>query len=241
MARWDTIQVAGHSMRVYLDVPAGGGAVPGVVVIQHGPGVDRFIEDRVEDLARHGYAAAAPDLYHRQPQDGADMMTRIGRLRDDEILADTDATVAHLRRLPDARVADLAVLGFCMGGRVAYLLAGARPAAWRAAGVFYGGNIMKAWGGGPSPFDRTRDIACPVAGFFGAEDANPSPDDVKAIDAELTRHGKRHEFHMYDGANHAFLNFMNAERHRPGPAKDAWTKMLGFLDRHLKGRAAATA
>jgi Dienelactone hydrolase family len=45
-------------------------------------------------------------------------------------------TVAHLRQLSDARVGDLAVLGFCMGGRITYLLAGARPASWRAAGVF---------------------------------------------------------------------------------------------------------
>ena len=98
MARWDTIQVEGQPMRVYLDVPAGGGAAPGVVVIMHGPGLDRFVEDRVEDLARHGYAAAAPDLYHRQPPDG-DMMTRVGRLRDKEILADVDAAAAHLKRV----------------------------------------------------------------------------------------------------------------------------------------------
>src|SRR5882672_3033757 len=136
MARWDTLQVDGTPMRVYLDTPAGGGTAPGVVVIQHGPGLDRFIEDRVEDLARHGYVAAAPDLYHRQPQDGADMMTRMGRLRDKEILVDVDATIAHLRSLKDARVGGLAVLGFCMGGRVTHMLAGARPAAWRTAGVF---------------------------------------------------------------------------------------------------------
>jgi carboxymethylenebutenolidase len=238
MARWDTIEAGGSAMRVYLDVPAEGGAAPGVVVIMHGPGVDRFMEDRAEDLARHGYAAAAPDLYHRQPADGADMMTRMGRLRDADILVDADATIAHLRRLSDARVGDLAVLGFCMGGRVTYLLAGARPAAWRAAGVFYGGNIMKPWGEGPAPFDLTGAIACPVIGFFGLEDANPSPADVDRIDAELTRHGKSHEFHRYEGAGHAFLNFTNAERYRAEPAKDAWAKMLGFLDRHLKGQPA---
>src|SRR5947209_13503667 len=56
----------------------------------HGPGLDKFIEDRVDDLAHHGYAAAAPDLYHRQPEDGADMMARIGRLRDKEIIADAE-------------------------------------------------------------------------------------------------------------------------------------------------------
>ena len=237
MARWDTLQADGQPMRVYVDVPGGGGAAPGVVVIQHGPGVDRFIEDRVEQLAHRGYAAAAPDLYHRQPADGGDMMTRMGRLRDREIVSDVDATIAHLRGLADARVGDLAVLGFCMGGRVTYMLAGARPAAWRAAGVFYGGNIMKPWGDAPTPFDLTREIACPLIGFFGAEDGNPSPDDVKKIDAELTKHGKPHEFHTYEGAGHAFLNFSNPERYREKQGADAWTKMLAFLDRHLPRRS----
>jgi len=233
MARWDTIQVDGQPMRVYLDTPPGGGAVPGVVVIMHGPGLDRFVEDRVEDLARNGYAAIAPDLYHRQPPDG-DMMTRVGRLRDREILADADAATAHLKGLTEVRVGDLAVLGFCMGGRITYLLAGARPATWRAAGVFYGGSIMKAWGDGPAPFDLTRDIAAPMIGFFGLEDGNPSPADVDKIDAELARHGKPHEFHRYEGAGHAFLNFTNADRYRASQAKDAWEKMLAFLGRHLK-------
>ena len=238
MARWDTIRVDGQPMRVYLDVPVAGGLVPGVVVIMHGPGLDRFVEDRVEDLARHGYAAIAPDLYHRQPEDGSDMMTRVGRLRDAEILADADAAIAHLEQAPDARVRDLAVLGFCMGGRITYLLAGARPGVWQAAGVFYGGNIMKAWGDGPAPLSLTAHITCPVIGFFGLDDTNPSPDDVKTIDAELTAHGKAHEFHSYAGAGHAFLNFMNAERHRPSQGADAWDKMLGFLDRQLNRRAA---
>src|SRR6267142_2551583 len=168
MGRSDTLQVNGHPMRVYLDVPAGGGTRPGVVVMIHGPGLDKFIETQVEDLARHGYIAAAPDLFHRQ-----------------------------------------------------------------AAGGFYGGNIMKPWGDGPAPFDLTSRITCPIVGFFGADDTNPSPEDVMKIDAELTKHGKPHEFHMYEGAGHAFLNFMNAERHRPKQAAEAWPKMLAFLDQHV--------
>jgi carboxymethylenebutenolidase len=221
-------------MRIYSRAPVDVAEAPGVVVIMHGPGLDKFVEDRVDALARHGYAAAAPDLYHRQPNDAADMMTRIGRLRDAEIIADADAAVAHLRAMKETRVTDLAVLGFCMGGRITYLLAGARPAAWRAAGVFYGGNIMKAWGDGPTPLDLTKDISAPMIGFFGQEDTNPSPADVDAIDAELSRHGKAHEFHRYEGAGHAFLNFTNAERYRASQAKDAWEKMLAFLGRHLK-------
>ena len=234
MARMDPVAVNGQPMNVYVDVPPGGGTRAGVIVMIHGPGLDRFIQAQVEDLARHGYAAASPDLFHRQPpSDGTDTMARIGRLRDREIVDDADAAIAHLRALPDAKVGPLAVLGFCMGGRNTYLLAGARPANWKAAGVFYGGNIMKPWGDGPSPFDLTAQIACPVLGLFGADDANPSPDDVKKIAAALTAHGKPHEFHTYDGAGHAFLNFTNPERHRPAQAADAWQKMLAFLAQHL--------
>ena len=233
MGRWEITQVDGQPMRVYVDAPAGRATAPGVVVIMHGPGLDRFVEDRVENLASHGYAAAAPDLYHRQPQDNADMMARIARLRDPEIVADADGAVRVLRGMTNPRVGDLAVLGFCMGGRITYMLAGARPQNWKAAGVFYGGNIMKAWGDAPTPFDLTKNIACPVIGFFGADDPNPSTADVHKIDAELTKFGKPHEFHMYDGAGHAFLNFMNAERYREAQGKDAWDKMLAFLGRHL--------
>ena len=236
MGRWETTQVDGQPMRVYVDAPAGRATAPGVVVIMHGPGLDRFVEDRVQDLARQGYVAAAPDLYHRQPDDVSDMMARIGMLKDPEIVADVDATVAHMRALPNPRVTDLAVLGFCMGGRITYMLAGARPDTWTAAGVFYGGNIMKRWGDAPTPFDLTKDIACPMIGFFGAEDQNPSTADVHKIDTELTKLGKLHEFHMYDGAGHAFLNFTNADRYRETQAKDAWEKMSAFLGRQVPAK-----
>ena len=54
--------------------------------------------------------------------------------------------------------------------------------------------------------------------------------------ARYTRFGKPHEFHMYDGAGHAFLNFMNAERYRETQAKDAWEKMLAFLGKHMPAK-----
>ncbi len=201
----------------------------------HGPGLDRFIEAQVDALALHGFVAAAPDVFHRQPDDGADTMARIARLVDDEILADVDEAVAHLRTLTTG---PLAVIGFCMGGRNAYLAAAARPGVWSAAGVFYGGNITKPWGGTVSPFDRTARIACPLVGFFGKEDTNPSPADVAALSAELSRHGVGHTFRSYPDAGHAFLNFTNPERHRPAAAADAWSRLLAFLDREL-GRTPA--
>ena len=99
----------------------------------HGPGLDHFIETQVRALAAHGFLAASPDVFHRQPDDGAETMTKIGRLRDDEIIADARAAAAYLRERTSAK---LAVIGFCMGGRNTYLLAGAAPELWSAAGVF---------------------------------------------------------------------------------------------------------
>lgn len=230
-------------MRVYLAVPmqesteATSEPRPAVIVMIHGPGLDRFIEAMVDALALHGFIAAAPDLYHRQPaDDGADAMARIARLRDREIVEDVTATIAHLRGRGDVHPGKLGILGFCMGGRNAYLLAGAQPDTFAAVGVFYGGNIMKAWpeaDGGPSPFDRTDQIACPVLGLFGQDDTNPSPSDVAQLGAALVSAGARHTFHSYAGAGHAFLNFTNAERHRPAQAADAWARLLAFLDANL--------
>ncbi|MGH7300228.1 MAG: dienelactone hydrolase family protein, partial [Candidatus Rokuibacteriota bacterium] len=100
MAQWDRIDVDGSAMRLYVGMPSLGRAFPAVIVIQHGPGVDKFIEDRVENLAQQGYLAIAPDLYHRQTEDG-DVMTRIGRLRDAEVINDVNAAVNYARRLKD--------------------------------------------------------------------------------------------------------------------------------------------
>jgi carboxymethylenebutenolidase len=219
-------------MRGYVSQPGGGEHAPAVIVIHHGWGVDEVIMDRVDDLAQHGFVAVAPDLYHRQaPED--DMMTRVRRLRDREVTADVDATTQYLEAMPATAAGFVGILGFCMGGRVAYLIAGANPRL-KAAAVFYGGDIMVPWGEGPSPLDLTPHIRCPIIGFFGADDTNPSAADVKRISAELERFGKAHEFHSYPDTGHAFLNFRLAERYREAPARDAWARLLAFLDTHLK-------
>jgi carboxymethylenebutenolidase len=230
--RWDTITVNGQTMRVYVGVPSGARRAPGVLVAQHGAGVDGFIQDVVNRLFRQGYVAAAPELYHRQPPDTKDNPTRIGMLRDGEIVADMNATAAHLKTLREPAVGPIGIVGFCMGGRVAYLMAAANSEI-RACAVFYGGNIFKAWGAPPTPFERTQDITCPMIGFFGVEDTNPSPEDVAKIEAGLTRLGKPHEFHVYDNAGHAFQNFLDAARYRSRPARGSWSEMLAFFAEHL--------
>jgi carboxymethylenebutenolidase len=231
--RWETTEVDGGPMRLYVGAPDRAGPHPVVLVAQHAAGVDAQIQDAVHRLHREGYIVAAPELFHRQAAD-VDPTKRSSMLRDDEIIADLRATIAHLKN--SMALGPIGIVGFCMGGRVSYLATGSLPEL-ACAVVFYGGNIMKALGDGPSPFERTANIQCPVLGCFGANDANPSPEDVQRIAAELAKHGKWHEFHTYRDAGHAFQDFIRADRHCARPARASWGEMLAFLDERLRHTA----
>jgi carboxymethylenebutenolidase len=85
-----------------------------------------------------------------------------------------------------------------------------------------------------------QNIDCPIIGFFGNDDQNPSPADVDRIAATLKGHGKTFAFHRYDGAGHAFQNFKEAN-YRKEASDDAWAKLIPFFQAALKVRAGAAA
>ena len=231
--RWDTLSVDGSPMRCYLSTPEGPGPFPAVVVAQHAGGVDDFIETMTDRLAAAGYVGIAPELYHREDPNSSDnAFIHMGHLRDPNIVQDVNAAIEHLKTLSEVRSDRIGITGFCMGGRVAYLLATHNPDL-RAAVAFYAGNIMTPWGEGPAPFDRTDKIGCPLMGLFGEDDQNPNPADVAKLDAELNRLGKAHEFHSYPGAGHAFMS-EGRPSYRQQAAEDAWPKCVGWFDRYLK-------
>jgi carboxymethylenebutenolidase len=187
-------------------------------------------------LALQGYAAVAPYLYHRDgPDCKDDNPTRKARLRDPTLIKDITATMGFLKIHPQVDGSRLGIVGFCMGGRLVYLMSAASRDL-KAGVMFYGSSTMMPFGDGPSPFDRTREINCPIQGHFGAQDKNPSPDDMRKLDAELTRWGKTHEFHTYAGAAHAFVN-TDSHNYRPHAAALSWPRATEFLSRHLVGPA----
>ena len=229
---WENVKVDGSSMRVYVSAPDGASKVPGIVVVQGQTGVDDFLEfSRM--VAAQGFVAAALDLYHRDPPDCKDdAPTRRMRLTDATLITDINATVDHLQSRPFVDPDRIGVVGFCMGGRAVYLMS-AVNADLKAGVMYYGGDPFHAWGSGPSPFERTKDIHCPIMGHFGEDDKNPSPADMRKLDAELTRLRKLHEFHSYANAAHAFANFGSANYHEQA-AKASWPRTFGFFARHLK-------
>ena len=235
LSSWQQVACDGSMMRMHVSVPAGTGPFPALVVAQHQGGVDEFMQSVTSRLADAGYVAAAPELYHR---DGAacadDAKTRSMRLRDRNVIADMNAAVSFLQKHSAVTPARIGIIGFCMGGRVVYLMAAANPDL-KAAVAYYGGNIFRAWGRDtPSPFERTAEIHCPLLGHFGAEDKNPSPDDMQKLDGELRKFHKPHEFYAYENAGHAFMDHTK-ESYRRHAEEASWPRTLDFLKRHLAG------
>ena len=233
---WQTLTVDGAAMRTFVARPADAAAAeraPGVVVIQHAGGVDQFVQGMARRLAAAGYVAAAPELYHRQDPPPDEPLERMAQLRDAQIIADSDAVLDYLGAAAGGGGGrPSAVVGFCMGGRAAYLLAAASDRL-QAAVAYYGGNTRVAWGEGTPPFERLGEISCPVLGFFGGRDSNPSPEDRDAIDAELTAHGVEHRFRSFAGAGHGYMDFTNPSRYHSEAAGDSWPLTLQFLEQHL--------
>ena len=232
---WESVKIDGSDMPLYVSTPASGGPVPGIVVIHGQSGLENFIKDTTHMLALQGYAAAAPNLYHRDSPDCKDdNPTRKSRLRDPTIIRDIEGVLGFLKNHRQVNSAKLGIVGFCMGGRLVYLMSAASKDL-KAGVMFYGGGTMVPFGEGPSPFERTREISCPIQGHFGAEDKNPSPADMRTLDAELTKFAKAHEFHTYSGAAHAFAN-TGSNNYRPHAAALAWPKATEFFSRHLVGQ-----
>lgn len=133
---WEDAKVDDRLMRIYVGLPDGSGSFPGVVVIQHQAGVDGFVHEMVRRIV-----GAAPDLYHRDGPDCTDGgRARKARLRDETIIRDVGGCVQFLKRNELVGGKKLGIGGFCMGGRVSYLMAGANSDL-KAAVVYYGGNL----------------------------------------------------------------------------------------------------
>ena len=238
MAEQIYLTVGGSRMECLLAAPDEPGIHPAIVIAPHLPAdrglkADAFTDGVADRYAKAGYVCAVPQAFHRQPLE-RDRAEKRRHMHDDEVMADLTAARELLAARDDVDGGRIGVLGHCTGGRMA-ILAATRDDNYRAAIDFWGGGVNAVWGEGmPTPLEGVAHIRCPVAGFFGNEDASPSPEDVDELEAAMRRHGKHYEFHRYDKAGHAFQNFANPDRFCPEPSEDAWSKAIDFLNRHLK-------
>ena len=240
----ETVSLEGHEadkIEAYYANPSGAGPFPGVVVIHHLPGWDEWTCEVVRKFAHHGYRAIAPHLYSRAPVgDADDMAARVramGGVSDEQAMGDIAASAAFLRRQAGSN-GRVGCIGFCSGGRHAYLAAALVPGLDAAVDCWGGGVIVTdpahlSPARPVAPIDYTPRIACALLGIFGNEARNPSTEQVDETEAALQREGKAYEFHRYDGAGHGFFATDRAG-YRPEQATEAWSRVLDFLATHLQ-------
>ncbi len=219
---------------VTADPALGRGAL---IVLQEAFGVNGHIEDVARRFAEAGYHAAAPHLFHRTGSptldydDFSKVMPHMQALTDTGMLADVDAVLGHLH--DEGWTSDrIGVVGFCMGGRASFLVAGNR--AIGAAVSFYGGGIVtgrsEAMG---SLLDLIPTMPTPWLGLFGDADPSIPVEDVERLREELAADAPVDtEIVRYPEAEHGF-HCDARPSYQAAAATDGWERTLAWLEGHL--------
>jgi carboxymethylenebutenolidase len=216
-------------MKVWLPESGSG---PAVLILQEIFGVGEYIEAVAEDLAALGYVAAAPDLFWRvrpgwraehTEQGMADSMGVAGQFDVQQGVADIAVALKQLEQLPEVD-GGVAVLGFCLGGTLAFLLAAqTQPAAVLS---FYGSGV-------PASVGLIDQITSPLQLHFGGKDPYIPAEQVATV-AEAVAGRDNVELHIEADAGHAFHNRVAPMFYQPEPAERAWRLAEEFLARHLR-------
>jgi carboxymethylenebutenolidase len=197
-------------------VPDGGGPWPGVVMYPDGGGARETIAAMGDKLAAFGYAVLVPDVYYRSPGWAPfDMRTAFtdeaelgrlfglaGALTNDRIGADAGAYADFLLSRPEVRGSAVGTTGYCMGGRMSMVAAGALGPKIGAAASFHGGRI--AVEGDPnSPHLAAGQITAAVYVAGAIEDRSFTPEQAELLRQALEQAGVTHTVEFYD-AHHGF-------------------------------------
>lgn len=206
------------------------GSGPGILLIQEIFGVGPYIEAVAARLADAGYVVGAPDVFWRfapgwqssHDQDGLTAsIEQAGNLDPEKAIADCVAAAVALQA-DEAVTGAPAVMGFCLGGTLAW---GVALAGEPAACVSYYGS------GVPSMLGGIESVGCPTLFHFGNSDAFIPNEGVEAINAAID---DRSGFVInVENAGHAFDNHESEMFWNESAAQAAWAKTIAFLAEHL--------
>jgi carboxymethylenebutenolidase len=226
----------GTSMSAYVARPEEQGKFPGMLVLQEAFGVNGHIRDVTDRIAREGYVAIAPELFHRTGpgfegtyDNFPAVMPHMQGLTEDGQAADLRVAYDWLQANSRVSADRIASIGFCMGGRASFLADATLPL--QASISFYGGGIAQTL------LPRAASLHAPILFFWGGLDKHIGPELRRAVEDALTTAGKPFVNVTVSYADHGFFCDARAS-YNPVAAGLAWKLTLGFLDTYVKGTAA---
>ncbi len=219
----------GTTMQAFVVRPADAGRKPALIVYQEAYGVNAHIRDVATRFAAQGFVVIAPELYHRTGThvegpygDFAALGPHFNAVTSDTIAADSRAAHAWLIAQPEVDRARVAAIGYCMGGRAAFVANLELPLA--AAVTYYGGGIT------PALLDRVAQLHAPHLFCWGGKDTHIPAEQTRAIDDALRVADKPYTTVTFGEAGHAFFCDQRAD-YRPDAAAEAWALTIAFLAR----------
>jgi carboxymethylenebutenolidase len=219
----------GSTASGYLVTPASGSG-PGVLVIQEWWGLDWGIKEMTDRLGAAGFVALAPDLYHGELAQHTEM-DKAGQLMQsmppDRAARDMSGAIDYLASRKDVTGSGVGVVGFCMGGMLAFLIAANRPDKVKAVVPFYG------FPQGASEPDWSK-LTASVQGHMAEHDNFFSPEGARALESKLRAMGKDVTLTVHPGTGHAFMAPHNALGTRNQEVADRiWPGVITFLKSKL--------
>jgi carboxymethylenebutenolidase len=225
MAQTVEFRTNGNTASGYLAIPASGTG-PGILVVQEWWGLDWGIKKSAERLAEAGFVALVPDLYHGELAEHTEMDKASHLMQSmppDRAARDMSGGIDYLASHPSVRGKGIGVVGFCMGGMLALLIAVNRADTVRAAVPFYGfpeGDLEPDW----------SKLTARVRGHMAEHDNFFGPDAARALEAKLKAMGKDVELTVHPGSGHAFMGPHNAlGTHDAALADEIWPQITTFL------------
>lgn len=229
---WIELEVAdGTRMRAWLARPEGRAKAPGLLVFQEVFGVNGHIQEVCEKFAAEGFVALAPELYHRTApgqtfgyDDFTGARAHMAQMTLEGLEADAKAAAAWFRQDAQAGAGALGAIGYCMGGRMAYLANAALPLA--CAVSYYGGQMQ-------NHLDRAPRLSGPHLFCWGGLDQAITWEQRPLVIEALKDAKKPFLDFVISDAHHGFNCDLRPEVYSGAAARQARSLTLAFLHEHL--------
>ncbi|NNM88347.1 MAG: dienelactone hydrolase family protein [Phycisphaerae bacterium] len=226
------------NLKGFLALPPGGHPRPAILIYYEVFGLDEHFKEMARKVAAMGYVALVPDVMGGKVFGYHEVQAALPAARaitDAQFVTHARDSVTFLQNHPSVLSGHTGQMGFCLGGRWAFLAATGLGAHIQASVAYYGGGIDSKdprYAAVPSLLPNISGIQSPLLLHYGAQDKSILPEEIGRITTALAAAGKTFGVHVFAEAGHAFANNYR-ESHHPAVAADAWNLTFFFFHRYL--------